>query len=269
VGELPDSAPFTFTPPVPQVEPTPRWIRVRAGDTLLADSRRALLLVRYGRNKLPTYALPAGDVRTDLLRPSTASTASPAEPEGPGEAFDHDVVVPDGVVERAARRFADPRLPELDDHWTFTWDAGVSWFEEATEVHVHALDPSKRVDVLPSERHVQVELNGEIVADSRRPHALFETSLPTRWYLPMEDVRQELLVPSTTQTRCPYKGTAQYWSVQVGDAVHQDIAWSYPEPIPECPRIRGLVAFFNERVELIIDGERQARPRTPWSPPDS
>jgi uncharacterized protein (DUF427 family) len=260
---VPDSTAFTFTSPAPRVEPSPRWIRVRAGDTPIADSRRALLLVRYGRLNLPTYGIPEADVRTDLLRPSTA------EPEGTGgrgDVFDHNVVLPDRVIERAARRFADPELPELDGHWTFAWDAGLSWFEEAMEVHVHARDPSKRVDVLPSERHVRIEVDGEVVAESRRAHALFETTLPTRWYLPLEDVRQDLLVPTATQTTCPYKGTARYWSVQIGDAVHRDIAWSYPEPIPECPRIRDLVAFFNERVDVIIDGERQPRPHTPWSP---
>jgi uncharacterized protein (DUF427 family) len=132
-------------------------------------------------------------------------------------------------------------------------------------VHVHARDPSKRVDVVPSERHIRVELDGEVVADSSRPHALFETWLPTRWYLPMEDVRRELLVPSDTVTRCPYKGTAAYWSVTVGDTRHGDVAWSYAEPVPECPRIAGLVCFFNERVDLIVDGVAQPRPRSPWS----
>src|SRR5205807_7224055 len=138
-------------------------------------------------------------------------------------------------------------------------------FEEALEVHVHARDPSKRVDVVPSERHVRVELDGEVLAESRRPHALFETKLPTRWYLPLEDVRQELLVPSDTMTRCPYKGTASYWSARIGDTLHPDVAWTYPQPILECPRIAGLVAFFNERVDLVVDGLHEERPRTPWS----
>jgi uncharacterized protein (DUF427 family) len=104
-----------------------------------------------------------------------------------------------------------------------------------------------------------------VLAESRRPHALFETWLPTRWYLPLEDVRQELLLPSPTVTQCPYKGTASYWSAQVGPTLHEDLAWTYPDPIIENPRIAGLVAFFNERVDLTIDGVRQERPLTPWS----
>jgi uncharacterized protein (DUF427 family) len=231
---------------------------VRAGETEIANSRRALLLVRYGPGGLPTYCLPADDVRTDLF-----------EPSGPPNRFvvHHDVRAGDLSVERGAQLFREPPAPleALDGYWTFTWDAGLSWFEEAVEVHVHAKDPNKRVDAIPSERHVVVEVDDEVVADSRRPLALFETSLPTRWYLPLEDVRTEFLVRSDTTTICPYKGTASYWSVRVGDNLHPDIAWFYPDPIPENPRIAGLVAFFNERVNLVIDGVRQERPRSPWS----
>ena len=130
---------------------------------------------------------------------------------------------------------------------------------------MHTRDPSKRVDVLPSERRVRIELGGEVIAESDRPHALFETGLPTRWYLPPEDVREDLLEPSETPTMCPYKGSARYWPVRVGDELHRDVAWSYPEPVVECPRIAKLVAFANEKVGLVIDGSAQKRPFTPWS----
>lgn len=102
----------------------------------------------------------------------------------------------------------------------------MQWFEEALEIHVHARDPPKRVDAVPSERHVRVELAGELVAESRRPLALFETSLPTRWYLPAHDVAWDKLEPSDTVTQCPYKGTARYWSVRAGGQLHRDVAWS-------------------------------------------
>lgn len=251
---------WTIEVPPPRVEPTPRWIRVRAGATEIADSRRALLLAWYGPGRLPTYCLPADDVRTDLLRPHAA-------PLPDGFLVDHDVDSGGVILPRAAQRFRHPPAPleALHDHWTFSWDGGLSWFEEALQVHVHARDPSKRVDVLPSERHVQVEIDGEVVADSVRPHALFETTLPTRWYLPLADVRRELLVPSETVTRCPYKGTATYWSVRIGETLHRDVAWTYDDSVPECPRIPGLVAFFNERVDLVVDGVNEQRPRTPWS----
>jgi uncharacterized protein (DUF427 family) len=252
----------------PRVEPSPRRVRARVGDTVVADSRRALLLAWYGPGTLPTYCLPAADVRTDLLRPS-----APAGEAGGGAPGDlpftvaHDVVVGDTVVERGAALFRDPPEPlrKVDGRWTFTWDAGVSWFEEALEVHVHARDPHKRVDAMPSDRHVRIEVGGQVVAESDRPHALFETTLPTRWYFPPDDVRRDLLVPSDTVTRCPYKGTARYWSVQMGDTLHRDLAWSYPEPVAECPHIAGLVAFFNERVDVVVDGVTERTPRTPWS----
>jgi uncharacterized protein (DUF427 family) len=255
--------------PAPHVEPTPRWIRVRAGDTWIADSRRAQLLTWYGPGRLPTYFLPSEDVRTDLLAPSPPAPDAPAprdaaDPPGPDDPREaHDITIDGRRLERVAFCIPDPadELSPLRDHWTFAWDGRVQWFEEAAEAHVHARDPHKRVDAIPSERHVRIELNGNLLAESRRPVALFEDPLPPRWYLPPEDVARDRLTPSGHTSRCPYKGTANYFSV--GD--HDDIAWTYPDPIPECPRIAGLVAFFNECVDLTIDGEPQPRPETPWS----
>jgi uncharacterized protein (DUF427 family) len=220
---------FDIPMPAPYAEPTPRWIRVRVGDAWVADSRRALLLCRYGPGTLPTYAFPDEDVAD----PSLAHRLEGLPPE----------------------------LAAAEGMWSFAWGGEARWFEEATEVFVHARDPSKRVDAIPSERHVRVEVGGTLLAESRRPTALFETWLPTRWYLPAEDVRLDVLAPSDTVTRCPYKGQARFWSARG----HADIAWSYPEPIPECPRIAGLICFFNEHVDLTVDGEPQERPVTPWS----
>jgi uncharacterized protein (DUF427 family) len=140
-----------------------------------------------------------------------------------------------------------------------------AWFEEDDEVFVHARDPYHRVDVLNSSRHVRVEIDGATVAASRRPRLLFETGLPTRYYLPKADVRMDLLEPTDTTTRCPYKGEAIYWSARIGGQLREDVVWSYPYPIPEIPKIEHLLAFFNERVDLYVDGELQVRPQTPWS----
>jgi uncharacterized protein (DUF427 family) len=112
---------------------------------------------------------------------------------------------------------------------------------------------------------VQVVVDGVTVADTHRPHLLFETGLPTRYYIPKLDIKMELLTPTATHTRCPYKGQARYWSVVVGGREHKDIVWSYSPPIPECPRIDNLLAFYNEKVDIFVDGEKQPTPKTPWS----
>ena len=246
-----------------RVEPTPRWIRVRAGGEWIADSREALLLSWIGPGTMPTYCLPAASVRTDVLTPSAPDAAAPAAFMAP-----HDIRADAEPIRAAAFLLREPPPPfeMAEAHWTFTWsDPRVEWYEEATRVHTHARDPRHRVDAIPSERHVRVELDGELLAESRRPLALFETGLPTRWYLPPEDVDQGLLEPSDTATRCPFKGAARFFSVRLGDELHRDLAWSYPDPIAENPRIAGLIAFFNERVDLVVDGERLKRPFTPWS----
>ena len=235
-----------FTPPPPFVEPSPRWVRVRAGGTEIANSRRTLLLSWYGPGRLPTYCFLPEDVRTEFI-------------ETNGDVRAGEVFVPGG-----AQLLEAPA--EVAGRWTFAWEAGLTWLEEATEVGVHARDTRTRVDTVWSERHVVVEVDGEVVAESRRPLALFETGLPVRWYFPPEDVRSDVLVASDAVTRCPYKGTASYWSVQGRERLHRDLAWYYPDPIPENPRIKGLIAFYNERADFVIDGERQERPRSPFSP---
>jgi uncharacterized protein (DUF427 family) len=167
------------------------------------------------------------------------------------------------AVERAA--YSYPDQPDLDGYLTLKWHLMEHWFEEEEEVFVHARDPFKRVDVMPSSRHVWVVVDGVTVAETKRPSLLFETNLPTRYYIPAEDVDMDYLTPTDSHTRCPYKGLASYWNVPVGDKVYKDLVWSYPEPIPECPKIEGLLCFYNEKVDLYVNGELQERPRTYWS----
>ena len=158
----------------------------------------------------------------------------------------------------AALVYADSPLEPIRGHVRFEWDAMQAWFEEDEEVFVHARNPYTRVEILSSSRHVRVEVDGVTVADSRSPRILFETGLPPRYYLPKTDVRLDLLRHTGTVTACPYKGTAEYWSVN-GQA---DLAWSYPAPLPESHKIAGLVSFYNERVDIYVDGVLQERPRT-------
>src|SRR3954453_19788244 len=245
----------------PLVEPTQRWVRVRLGDELIADSRRALLHIQYGpselpRTFLPTYFFPADDVVPGTL-----------------VAFHAQRGLTTWTVQAGGRRaqaawgpHAEPPTPleALAGMITFSWRDGLTWFEEDEPLFAHARDPHKRVDVAPSSRHVRVEVDGELLAESRRPVLLFETPLPVRYSLPAEDVRAELL-PSDTRSSCPYKGHASWWSARIGDRVVEDVAWSYPSPVPENPRIAGLICFRNEKVDLPGDGEPQERPLTPWS----
>ena len=108
-------------------------------------------------------------------------------------------------------------------------------------------------------------IEGETLADTRRPWLVFEAGLPTRYYLPLEDVRMALLTPSETRTLCVYKGEALYWSAMVGNEVYEDVAWRYPDPVPANPQIRDLICFFNEQVDIEVDGEWLERPTTQWS----
>ncbi len=243
-------------------EPSPRRVRAIFGGVTVADSRRVRLMLEARHT--PVYYFPIEDVRMDLTAATEKKTHCPYK----GDASYWTIRVGDRVAENAVWRYRDP-LPERADikgYVAFYWDKMDAWYEEDDEVFVHPRDPYKRVDVLLSSRHVQVVLAGEVVADTHRPRLLFETGLPTRYYIPKLDVRMDLLTPTETTTRCPYKGKASYWSVKAGNMEVKDIAWSYPAPIPECPKIENLVCFFNERVDAIYaDGERQPVPKTPWS----
>lgn len=251
----------TFTIPAARVEPTPRWVRVRVRGEVVADSRNALLLLDYGPNILPTYFFSPDDVRMDLLGGSE-------EGENGDGRRTWTVAAGGAEVENGAWSPVNPTAPleALEGRITFTWkDPEVEWYEEAEQVFVHARDPYKRVDTLQGSRHVRVEVDGITVAESRRPLLLFETYLPTRYYLPPEDVRQDLLEASTLITACPYKGQASYWSVRVGERLHENIVWGYRDPILENPRIRGLMSFYNEKVDIFVDGEREPRIVSPFS----
>lgn len=173
---------------------------------------------------------------------------------------------PNDTVDRAALRTgAVTDGVGIDGYCRVDWNAVDSWFEEDEEVFKHPRDPYHRVDVLSSSRHVRVLVDGELAADSRNPRLLFETGLPVRYYLPKLDVRMDLLTSTPTSSVCPYKGTAQYWSLTVNGTVHKDLVWGYREPIPEAAKIAGLVCFYNEKVDIEVDGVALARPITPFA----
>ena len=240
------------------IELSPRRVRTYFGGKLIADSERALLV--YETKRPPAYWFPTADVDMKYLDRKDPS-------DGSTEVHRWKLQVNDRVIENAARAYAKPvgDLAALDDHITFYWDEMDAWFEEDEEVFVHPRDPYTRVDTVHSSRHVRVEIGGAVVAETRRPVLLFETGLPTRYYIPKQDVRMDLLQPSSSVSRCPYKGVARYWSGPVGDGIIHDVVWSYPAPIPECPKIENLLSFYNERVDLYVDGVLQPRAMAPGS----
>ena len=215
------------------VEPSPRRIRaVRRGETVL-DSTRAKTLYRHAH--LPRHFFPRADWSWEAL--------GDLEP----------VLPPAGA-------------PGLEDHVTFAFADLDAWYEEDDEIVGHAIDPYHRVDVRDSSRHVRVSVGGTVLAESTRARVIFETSLPPRWYFPPADVVAEL-EPSDLQTTCAYKGRAGYRSYAGGGPEGENVAWFYEQPLENAARVAGYIAFFGERVDLDVDGERQERLPTPWSRP--
>jgi uncharacterized protein (DUF427 family) len=242
-----------------KVEAGAKRVRVMFAGQVIADSTRVLLVweVPY----YPAYYVPESDVGEGVLQETDRTERSPSR----GEARYFDVVVGETRAEGGAWHHPDSPIEEIRGHVRFDWGAMDAWFEEDEEVAVHPRDPYTRVDVLASSRHVQIEVDGEVVADSHHPSLLFETGLPTRYYLPKTDVRMELLTASAHLTECPYKGTAEYYDVRVDGECHEDLVWWYRSPVPESAGIEGRVCFYNEKVDVLVDGERQERPRTKFS----
>jgi uncharacterized protein (DUF427 family) len=208
-------------------EPAPYRVRGLRKGEVVVDSRRAHLFREEGAH-VPVFCFPREDVRADLL------------PEGAVHESPHA-----GFV-------------------TVDWEAVAEWFAEDGQIFGHPRDPYHRIDVFPSTRHVRVLRRGEVLAETRRSKILFETALPPRYYMPVEDVRAEL-VPSAKKTRCAYKGSASYWSVRSGGRLYEDLVWTYTDPQLDAVPVRDLLCFFNERVDLELDGEPVERPRTQWS----
>jgi uncharacterized protein (DUF427 family) len=252
--------------PVPEgaltYEPSERWVRGIVGDTTIVDSRHPFLVWEPG-HAVPRYAFPLEEVRLDLLE----AVPAPRESRHLGATTWYDLVVDGGRRPYAAWSY---RGAELGGLLAFDWfgrkEPGVDhWFEEEEEIFVHPRDPYKRVDAIRSSRHVQVSLGDKVLADSRNPILLFETRLPVRYYLPPGDVDFSLLEATELHTSCPYKGTARYWSVP-NVASGENIVWSYPDPLAATAAIADHLAFYNERVDITVDGVRLERPQTGFSP---
>jgi uncharacterized protein (DUF427 family) len=203
--------------------PTEKWIRAQLDGRTVVDTTRAVL-VWEGRRPVPKFAIHEDDI--DAAR-------VPADAMRP--------------------------LPEPPGYVIVDFSAFDAWLEEDEPLLGHARDPFHRIDIRRSSRHVIVEHEGQVLADTTRPTLLFETSLPTRFYIPREDVVADL-APSERRTICAYKGEASYFSIH-----GLDLVWFYDNPLFEAAPVKGLLAFFDELVDVTVDGRLRARPVTPFA----
>jgi uncharacterized protein (DUF427 family) len=139
------------------------------------------------------------------------------------------------------------------------------WFEEDVPIYVHPKDPFKRVDTLSSSREVEIKILGKTIAKTSFAVHLLETGLPTRYYVPLSSVDQAVLRKSDLVTKCPYKGDAEYYDVVIDGQEMKNLVWYYRLPTHESAAIARLVCFYNEKVDIILDGEVLERPKTHFS----
>jgi uncharacterized protein (DUF427 family) len=258
--ELPGPPPDYPSPlsVINQTAPAPRRIRAIFNRKVVLDTISALYLWEWER--YPQYYIPIADIDPEVLVDEEHEQRLSR-----GTARRYGLSV--GSVSRAGalRVYGEDALYGLAGHARFEWDA-VEWFEEDEQIFVHPRDPYTRVDALRSSRHVRVELDGVLLADTASPVLVFETGLPTRYYINRTEVDFSHLISSDTITGCPYKGmTTGYWTAQIGGNTYADIAWTYGFPTRQLLPIAGLVAFYNEKVDHILDGTRLERPVTHFS----
>ncbi|KAA1419933.1 DUF427 domain-containing protein [Mumia zhuanghuii] len=260
-----------------RVHRVPQRVRASVDGATIVDTTSAVL-VWEPRRVVASYAVPVSDLAASLEPPSSHEAhehavrmdAGMPPVLDPSSGFGVHTTAGSAYDVRTASRslpgaaFA-PDDPALRDHVVLDWAAFDAWFEEDEEMVGHPHDPFSRIDCLRSSRHVVISVDGQVLADSRRPVMLLETWLPVRYYLPWEDVSQDLLTPTETTSVCAYKGTAAYWSATTEAKTHRNIAWSYAEPRHDALPVRDLVAFFDERVDRVVDGVPLDRPVTPWS----
>ncbi|MDY6999534.1 MAG: DUF427 domain-containing protein [Actinomycetota bacterium] len=258
---MPDTAPdpaADYPPPAAvrgRVEPSPRRVRGYLDGELVFDTTAARYVweVPY----YPQYYVPLADVRAGMLRDDERAQTVQF---GPSRLF--SLVGSSTTHRSAARVFDDDDGGPVAGLVRFDW-APLSWFEEDEPIYEHPRNPYARVDALRAHRRVTVELDGVRLADTHSPVLLFETGLPTRYYIDKTDVAFEHLEATDTQTVCPYKGvTSGYWSVHAGGTVHPDLAWTYHTPLPAVASIANMVAFYNEKVDIAVDGAALPRPHT-------
>jgi uncharacterized protein (DUF427 family) len=232
-------------------EDTPRRVRVLFGGQYIVDTQKAKLV--WENEYYPSYYFRFPDVPEKYLRnPKQGATSTT-----------YDLVVAEHTAEGAVTVHNDGNFKDLVK---IAFDKVDAWLEEDEEIHIHPKDPYKRIDIRQSSRHVRVEIDGVEVANTTKPRLLYETGLPVRTYIPKADVRLELLSHSKLTTGCPYKGTANYYDVNLPSGKKKnDLAWWYRTAYPESTDIKGFIAFYDEKVDVFVDGKRVERPKSPFS----
>ncbi|KAG8213288.1 hypothetical protein J3R82DRAFT_11763 [Butyriboletus roseoflavus] len=241
-----DKPPFK----VPHIEDSNKRVRVLFGGKIVVDTYKPKLV--WEHPFYPVYFFSSSDLPSSLLH-----RCDQAQPDEGTKVY--DLMVGDRVAKEAVTEFTgEGKYKELAGLLKLKFPSMDAWFEEDERIYVHPKDPYKRVDVLQTSRHVRIEVNGVEVANTRRAYFLFETGLRRRTYIPVMDARLDLLTPSDTVSACPYKGWANYFDVRLPNGeVHKDIVWYYRTPGAECIRIAGLLAYYDEKVTVWIDGEKQ------------
>ncbi len=252
---------FTYQSPPHSLyfEDSPRRVRAEFNGETIAQSDHMKLLHETGIT--PIYYFPLGDIVMDFLEPSDHTTHCPFK----GDASYWNLIVNDRRVDNVMWSYPEPveGAPPLKGYATFYFNKMDAWYEENDQIFVHARDPYNRVDVVSSSRHIRVSLDGEVLAETTRAKLLFETGLSTRYYIPPEDVATDRLVRTDTTSECPYKGTASYYSVEGAGEEGKDLVWFYEQPRREGEDVQGYLCFFNERVDLEVDGAKLERPAPP------
>jgi uncharacterized protein (DUF427 family) len=234
------------------IEPAPKRVRGYFDGTLVFDTTRAHYVWEIAY--YPQYYIPVSDVCTEHLLDENHVQELQL---GSSRLF--SLTSREQTHKSAARLYdSGPVAGSV----RFEFDA-LNWFEEDEPIIGHPRSPYVRVDALRSHRHIRVELDGVVLAETHSPVLLFETGLPTRYYIDRTDVAFDQLDATNTQTVCPYKGiTSQYWAVRIGDTVYPDLAWTYDYPLREVAPIAGTIAFYNEKLDIFVDDTRLARPST-------
>jgi len=240
--------------------PLQRRIRTECNGHVVADSTDAVLL-RESSTEL-YYMVPEADVRTDLLTDAEDTTSER------GRCRYWNVTVGGETAERAAFAYPEEPVdgrPDLRGLVGFEWDAMDAWYEEDERVIGHPRDPFHRIDTLGSSRPIRVALDGVTLAETEDAVFLAETGLPMRYYIPRADVHLAHLEPSDSVWHCPYKGVGTFWHVTVDGERYEDAAWAYDDPLDESSAIAGRIAFYNETVDIYVDGELEATPETQFA----